>query len=754
MEKEIFVIKHKWMVITLSVILVAAALIPLSKTESNSDLKSYLPKSMPANINQSKIEEVFGVDETLIILFHCVDVLQDSTLLRISALSKEFNQVKEFDMVMSLFDAKHIKGENGAMVVDPVIRRIPKSDSQKEKLRLSIMKNELVYGLLVSEDFKYTSIILNSVSKKPDDELMVIIDNIIAKHPGKEQVTMFGLPYLRNEANTKIANDMTLLLPLGLIIMLLFLMISFRQKRGAILPFLVVIFSIIIAMALIPLFGWQMSIIGILVPIMMIAIANNYGVHFITRFQELNAKHPEMTMKQIVKDVLLYLRKPIVLTGLTTIVGVSGLITHIMLPAKQMGISSAIGVGFALILSLTFIPAVMVLLKKGKVVKSALGTQNTFFDRILNAVAKFTTQRPKQVIYLFITFMILAIFGLFQFKIAADNNDMFPESHPYTQTLHVVDEDFGGSKTINIMFEGDIKNPTVLKNMDRYERELEAMPEIGSVMSIATVIRIMSRAINDSTDKYYDRIPDSREAVAQYLELYSMSGDPDDFENMVDFDYRKALMNIQYKANDMVTLNRVENTILRMLKEDKNVAVIGGYSLIDKELSEAITRGQIYSLLFAFAAILVLLLIIFKNFSAGVLGSIPLVFTVFSIFGLMGWLGIELNMATALLSSISIGLGVDYSIHLFWRLKTELKAGKTNPDAITTSIKTIGRGITINAFSVILGFSVLFFSAFPYIHSFALLIILSMFLCLVGAMVLIPAICMITEPKFLKKNDT
>lgn len=751
MEKELFVIKHKWFVILLSAILVSAALIPLSKTETNSDLKSYLPKSMQANINQKKIEEVFGVDETLIILFQCEDVLQDSTLLRIKALSKEFNQMKDFDMVMSLFDAKSIKGEYGAMVVDPVIKRIPKSDSRKDKLRESIRKNELVYGLLVSEDFRYTSIILNSVTKKTDKELMASIEKIIESHPGNEAVTMFGLPYMRNEANTKITNDMTLLLPLGLAIMLLFLMISFRQKRGAILPFLVVIFSIIIAMALIPLLGWQMSIIGILVPIMMIAIANNYGVHFITRFQELNAKNPDMSMNQIVRDVLIYLRKPIILTGLTTIVGVSGLITHIMLPAKQMGISSAIGVGFALVLSLTFIPAVMVLLKKGKVVKSALGTQKTFFDYILNSIARYTTHRPKQVIYIFITFMILAIFGLFKFQIAADNNDMFPKNHPYTKTLHVVDAEFGGSKTINIMFDGDIKNPDLLKKMDFYEKELEAIPEIGSVMSIASVIRIMSRAINDPTDEFYNKIPNTREAVAQYLELYSMSGDPEDFENMVDFDYTKALMNIQYRANDMETLNRIEQTILNLLKDDENVAIIGGYSLIDKEFSEAITSGQIYSLIFAFGAIFILLLIIFRNYLAALLGSLPLVFTVFCIFGLMGWLKIELNMATALLSSISIGLGVDYSIHMFWRLKAELKKGSSYSDAITTSIKTIGRGITINAFSVILGFSVLFLSAFPYIHSFALLIILSMFLCLVGAMVLIPAICMLTEPKFLKK---
>ncbi|MBN2213464.1 MAG: RND family transporter [Bacteroidales bacterium] len=750
MSKEIFVIKHRWLIIILALAIVAGAVFPLMQTKTNSDLKSYLPESMPSNISNAKIEEVFGKDELLIILFESDDVLNEATLRRIRSLSREFNRMKDFDMVMSLFDAKSIKGESGAMIVDPVVKRIPGSESRRERLREQIMSNELAYGLVVSEDFRYTAVILNSVTDKSDRELMATINTTLENNPGSEEVTMFGQPYLRNEANTKIANDAMLLLPVGLLVMIVFLMFSFRQKRGAVLPFMVVVFSIVIAMAVIPLLGWQMSIIGILVPIMMIAIANNYGVHFITRFQELNARHPRMSMKHIVTDVTTYLKKPVVLTGLTTMVGVSGLITHIMLPAKQMGVASVIGVGCALLLSLTLIPAIMVLLKKGRVVKSATGSENTFFNRILNGIAWFATRNPRQVIYIFAAFLIVAVFGLSRFRVAADYNNLFPGRHPYIQALHAIDKHFGGAKTINIMFEGDIKDPSILKRMDYYGHELEKMPQVGNVNSIAKVIRIMSRAINDPADELYGKIPGSREAVAQYLELYSMSGDPEDFEDLVDFDYTKALMTVQYRANDMKTLKEVEEKINSLTKNDRNVSVIGGFSLIEKELSQSIAKGQVYSLLFAFLAIMILLIIIFRSLSAGLLGSIPLFFTVFSIFGMMGWLGIELDIVTALLSSISIGLGVDYSIHLFWRLKTELKNGRSYAGAITESLKTIGRGITINALSVIIGFSVLFLSAFPFIHAFAFLITLSIFLCLTGALILIPAICMLIEPKFLK----
>ena len=188
--------------------------------------------------------------------------------------------------------------------------------------------------------------------------------------PGDETVYKGGTPYLRVQVNNDISKDMLILMPLGLLIMILFLILSFREIRGVILPFLVVSMSIVISLGFFPLMGWELSIITILAPIMMIAIANNYGVHFIARYQELNAGHPEWSMKDITREVLLKLKKPVIITGLTTIAGIMGLIVHILLPAQQLGVAASLGIAFALILSITFIPAMMAIQKKGKVLKS------------------------------------------------------------------------------------------------------------------------------------------------------------------------------------------------------------------------------------------------------------------------------------------------------------------------------------------------------------------------------------------------
>ncbi len=747
-----FILRHKRLIIILTLLIVIICIFPLTKTSINSDLTTYLPESMPSKINNDKIEQVFGKSDPLLIIFKTDDVLNAATLKRIQSLSKAFNRMKDFDMVMSLFDAKNIKGEDGSMIVNPVIQRIPKSESRREKLREEIKINNLVYKLIVSEDFRYTMIILNSVSKRTDEELMSSISDLLKKYPGNETVTITGQPFLRAEANEKISRDFMVLLPIGLLLMCIFLWASFKEKRGVLLPTVVVGISVMISMALIPLFGWQLSVIGVLIPIMMIAIANDYGIHFIAKYQELNAENPDMTMKQIIKETIRDLKKPIILTGLTTILGIGGLVTHIMLPAKQMGVVTSVGIAFAVLLSLTFIPAMMMFLKKGKVHKSFSKSKNGFLTKLLSGIADFITHHPRRIIYLFIIFLIVSASGFYRLKIASDFDSILPKKHSYNVAINIADKYLGGTKDINILFDGDMKNPEILKKMDFYETELEKMPEIGSVTSLAEIIRIMSRAINDPGDKFYDKIPDSREAVAQYLELYSMSGDPEDFDDFVNFDYTKAIIQIQYKADDVKTINNIIKKIKSLTKGDENFKLIAGNSIVEKDLSEATGIGQKNSLIFAFFAIMLLLMIIFKSIKAGLIGSLPLLFAIICIFGLMGWIGIELNIVTALLSSISIGLGVDYTIHLFWRLKSELKKNKSYPDAIKITLKTTGRGITINAFSVIVGFSVLFFSEFPIIQSFAFLIIISIFLCLISALILIPAVCILIKPKFLENN--
>ena len=145
-----------------------------------------------------------------------------------------------------------------------------------------------------------------------------------------------------------------------------------------------------------------------------------------------------------------------------------------------------------------------------------------------------------------------------------------------------------------------------------------------------------------------------------------------------------------------------------------------------------------------------MLMLLFRSVIAGLISAVPLALSMLILFGLMGVFRIELNIATALLSSIMIGVGIDYTIHFLWRYREERKNGLDYADAIRLTLKTTGRGIIFNAFSVIVGFSVLLISSFLPVRFFGFLVVVSIFACLIGALVLIPALCIVLKPKFLE----
>ena len=315
------------------------------------------------------------------------------------------------------------------------------------------------------------------------------------------------------------------------------------------------------------------------------------------------------------------------------------------------------------------------------------------------------------------------------------------------------------------MIQGDAREPALLTAIDSVAQQLEQHPLVGHAASLATMIRKMHEesAVEQpnslpDTRNYpqTNPLPDTREAIAQYLELYGMSADIADYERFIDFNYSHTLITVQYRSASLDEINTLMNEIGTTLNKHHLTYVVGGISLVDKEISESVRTGQFSSLALALLAILILLGIIFKSWKAGLIGSLPLVTAVVCTFGIMGWTGIELDIVTALLSSISIGLGVDFTIHIFWRMKHELQlnGGDWN-SAVINTITGTGRGISINAFSVMIGFSVLLLSAFPFIKAFGLLIILSLLLCLASALLVVPVICILIKPRFLlTKNES
>jgi predicted RND superfamily exporter protein len=747
------VIKLRWPIIVLFFAIAAFFALQMPKAVIDPEVKNMLPDDLPERLDLNRIEELFGGTDMIMLVFSAEDVLASDSLKRLKQLSNKMGRIKQVDRVLSLFTLKDIRSAEGTLVVDPAVKRIPKTDKARERLREELKNNEVVFGNVVSKNFKTTAIIGMLDNKTQDDEIVASLQKLIEEVPGPEQVDIAGMPYLRHNLSHNVAADLGRLMPAGLLVMLLFLFICFRQLRGVLLPFTVVIFAIIFGMGLIPLLGWKIQTITILLPVILIAVANDYGIHVLARFQEENIPGNQHSVGELAGSVVNHLLHPVVATGLTTMVGMLCLLSHIIVPAQQLGILCASAVGFALLGSLVFIPAWLAILPKPKPVAQANNGQERarLIERILYRMAHLVAARPKTLLLVSTVLAIVATSGMKFLLVDTDPMADFKPDSQIRKVSKLVDESFGGSASLSVVAKGNIKDPQMLKRIDELEKKLAKLPEVGQTSSIAKIVRQMNRVLQEN-DPDNDRIPDTLEAVAQYFLLYSMSGEPEDFDRIVDFSYENALLTARLNTFSATAINRV----LDFAEAETNKApqgtfpVVGGFVSVLGRLAEAIVSGQIDSLLLSLLLVGLVVMLVFRSIVAGLFAMFPLGVALALLFGLMGYFDIPLNVVTAMLSSIMIGVGVDYTIHYLWRHREESRAGKDPAEAVRITLKTTGRGIVFNGLSVIIGFLILFISYFNSLQFFGFLVVVSIAACLFGSLCLLPALCLVLKPRFLE----
>lgn len=750
MKNETFVIKYRWPII-LGILLITVVMgIQLKSIKIDTDPQNLIPSTMSSRMNTKQMEDIFGPNDGLIILLEGNDVLAEKTLQRIKAISKECHGIKGVKNVMSLFDTKRITSRDGAMIVSPAVETIPATQTGRDSLRQELLDNELAHDIVVSKDFKLSAIMLTLKSDADKSDVYNKTLEIIKKYPGDENVLTGGLPAFMTVIAHDVQRDNTILISVALIVMLLVLYSFFRQRRGVLLPFAVVVVSIVFGMALLPIIGWKVTMLSILLPLMVVAFSNNYGLYLIAKYRELCNAKENKTSKELAVESLKALYKPILFTGLITIVGILGLLTHIMVPAKQIGVAAALAIAFSLVVTLLGIPAALSLMKLPPESHRNHDFSWKFLNKLLRAMSRSIIHHPKTILVATALITIISFGCAFLVKVDSNTENMFSKGHPISQCSRLINKYLGGSQNISFLVEGDIKDPKVLKRIEFYEDSLKKLPGVAHATSMADVIRIMSKALLDKGDAGYDRIPESRDAVAQYLELYSMSGNPDDFERLVDFNFEKTQVIVGINNGSTQIVNNINKTMKGFAKNDSSIKAVGGQAVIMNELATTLIKGQIDSIICAFVAIFILVIVLFRSFRAGLLASIPLTVSLVLGFGVMGMSGIRLDIATAIISSIVMGTGVDFTIQFLWKYRSALQSGLDHEKAIATTLATTGRAIAFNAICVVAGFGTLLISSMPPMKHLAILFSVLTLACMVATLMVVPAICIVWKPKFLE----
>jgi hypothetical protein len=248
-------------------------------------------------------------------------------------------------------------------------------------------------------------------------------------------------------------------------------------------------------------------------------------------------------------------------------------------------------------------------------------------------------------------------------------------------------------------------------------------------------------------------VPDSQDLVAQYLFLYSMSGEPGDFDEYVDYDYRLANVIFFVKTDNTRVLRRVVDKARGFLSERRLPAEIkinmAGSGFLTLAWTDTLITGQIWSIISSLIAVFLITAVMFRSLAAGVLNALPICGAMLMNFGILGLLGGAMEVGTAISSGIIIGIGVDYSIHFVSRYRLAAAQGGGAGPATRTTMITSGKAITYNALVVIAGFMVLFASDFLPSRRLGILVAMGMATSFLMAMTLLPALLNMFEPRFI-----
>ncbi|HLN19495.1 MAG TPA: MMPL family transporter [Bacteroidales bacterium] len=745
-----FILKNRWLIITLfSVIgIISATMIPFIHSEA--DLRNYVPGKMESRIATDSIEAVFGVQEIAMILFTDSMILTYDNLERIRNIESGISGLEGITRQISPFTMTTIKGEDGMMVSEKLIEKIPSDSAETAQLADKILCNNFVRDIVFSSDLKAASLTIFINEEYPENETLVRIDSIIDAWPGKAKVIKGGLPYIRQEIMNDVKTDGFILVPGALLIMLLILKISLKDWKSVLMPFSVVVITTLFSMALIPVAGWKLSLMTLLAPIILVAVANNYGIYLTARYQEISIADPRISKSEVITQLISSLNMPILFSGLTTVAGILGLLTHSVIAARQVGILAASGVMLAMVMSFLYIPALISLRKPYH--QEFKNKKRDLMNLISLRIGETVKNNPGKILTISAISTLVFASGIFLLRIDTRQDVYFPKNHQVRVSTRVIDDYFGGAQTISVMVEGDIKDPEVMRGIDKLTSEMDGDASVGGVFSISQVVREMSKALYDKNEEGYDKIPDSREAIAQFFELYNLSGDPDDFSQILDFSNSKAQVMIRLPDAEDKTIRSIKHKLEGYRTAIPAKITIGGYAMVMSDFGRLLINGQVSSLIFALLTVGLLLAVVFRSVKGGIFGSIPFTASILIMFGFMGFTGIAIDPATALLSSIMIGVGVDFTIQYIYSVNSFLRKKMSYSESIVRAHGTIGRSIIINALSVMGGFAVLVLSGFTSIRFFGYLVVVSMGSCLAGALIVIPALLMWLRPEFIEKE--
>ena len=747
------IIAFKWPIILLVSVLTIVIGLQIRNLKIDADVLSSLPESDPDALLMRQIGQNFGGNRMGIVILETDNIYKTEVIEHIRILTDTIERIEGISSVSSLSNIINIKGGDSGIEIGQLVDEyeLPKTAEDFDNLRENIESNAMYKGSIVSEDETSCLIVFTLRDDANVNEVaQMVLDKTTALEL-PEKLYYIGSPMLITYIAQLMKKDLTALLPVALILIALILFVSFRTWNGVILPLITAVISIVWTLGFMGFLGFSMSMISNNIPMILLAVGSAYAIHVVNRIQLLRNQGNPFPVTAAMNYVMI----PVVLAAVTTAIGfVSFIFGAYLEMIKEFGIFTALGTFVACILSIFFVPAVLEV--TGQKQSSATHPEEkttepsakiSGSDRFLKPLKSILLKRPKEILLAWCLVIGVSLSGIFFITRSVDIQDYFKKGNPTRQAEQIMVEKFGGTKPVFVHFKGNMQDPWVLNTMMRASAYMEESPDIYTSMSVAKLIAEINLAITGNRE-----VPADADMIQQ---LWFLLDGNETMQRFVNEDLTEGIIISKFKSPDNTSKKEFAAYMKSFIEKNSNEECeiqVTGMPFVDITMDQSLVNSQIGSISIAIIFVILIVGLILRSLKSGVYAALPIISAILILFGLMGFTGISLNMATVLVASVALGIGIDYSIHVISHFNQAFDYSGDLDHAIEEAVIVSGRAIVINVISVSAGFLVLVFSEMVPLQYFGILIAISMFSSSFGALTMLPAILILSKRRNKNKS--
>lgn len=745
--------KYKKTCIILSLIFVALLAPGLAHFQEKYDVRIWFRETDPLIKTLNSFERQFGNDESVVVALHAPDgIFQESAAKALKEITEAMWKVPEVIRVESLSNYNYSYAEDDDIFVESFFHDEELTQDYLDQRREIALSHKVMPNYLVSEDGKAAMIfarLVPTLTGSPNYETIVgETEKILKKYEKRDDIKTYlvGEAVVNDAFRSVSNNDGALFLPLLFTMIIIYLLITFRSFVAMLLPFGVTVLCLISTFGAAFLMGFTFNNIMSILPAILIAISIADSVHILITY--FNFRGGGMDGKEAAFFALHKNLIPTFLTSVSTMIGFFSLTVTELIPVRELGTLAGIGCFIAWMITIFLMGPVMYYInfKVPKHFHHLTGNNEGDLNPKMVAATQFLNRHKGKIIIFMALFSVSTLYMSTKINVNSNPYEYFTYNQPIRHANDFVKEAFGGNTGPEFIIDSGrddgIKDPEFLKKVEAFKKDVDALPYVNKTVDIIDIIKDMNQNLNGGKEEFY-RLPDDQKVVAEELFLYSMSLPQGmDLNNRMTLKKDKIRMSVLWSIYDTRGwLTHIDDLMEMGKKHGLNLQATGKFYLFQR-MMDYIVETFIRSIFMAMFFVAILMMIIFRSFKIGLLSLIPNVLPLVIGGAIMVAADVDLNIGSALVFSVCLGIAVDDTIHFlsnYYRLKKE---GLNEIDIMSTIFTYTGSALLVTTVILASGFGIYYFGDFVPNVNFGMLCALVLTSALLIDMIFLPALLM------------